>query len=148
MDPLHKNIAYYTHSGSKPCKNAARGELTIGVSFAFLGAKSKSEGAPLEIVIPSEGIGWDAEAAAIVAGTDYEDEAKKLLDYAISEQAMEEYNVGYAVLANPGIAKPVKNYTEVVEAAMIDNNFEWSVANRERILAEWAKRYEGKSEAK
>jgi iron(III) transport system substrate-binding protein len=26
MDRLHENIAFYTHSGSKPCKDAARGE--------------------------------------------------------------------------------------------------------------------------
>jgi iron(III) transport system substrate-binding protein len=53
MDRLHQNIAFYTHSGSKPCKDAARGEVPIGVSFAFRGAKSKAEGAPLEIIIPS-----------------------------------------------------------------------------------------------
>ena len=28
MDGLHKNIAWYTHSGSKPCKQAARGPRT------------------------------------------------------------------------------------------------------------------------
>jgi len=69
MDQLHQNIDHYTHSGSKPCKQAARGEVAIGVSFAFRGAKSKAAGAPLEIVIPSEGIGWDMEATAIVNGT-------------------------------------------------------------------------------
>ena len=55
MDGLHDNIAYYTHSGSKPCKDAARGEVPIGVSFAFRGAKSKAEGAPLEIIVPDRG---------------------------------------------------------------------------------------------
>ena len=69
MDNLHKNIAWYTHSGSKPCKQAARGETPIGISFAFRGAKSKAAGAPLEIVLPKEGVGWDMEATAIVKGT-------------------------------------------------------------------------------
>ena len=41
MDRLHKNISHYTHSGSKPCKQAAAGEVPIGVSFAFRGARSK-----------------------------------------------------------------------------------------------------------
>jgi len=62
MDALHTNIARYTHSGSKPCKLAAAGEIPIGVSFAFRGAKSKADGAPLEIIVPSEGVGWDMEA--------------------------------------------------------------------------------------
>ena len=70
MDKLHQNISHYTHSGSKPCKQAAAGEVPIGVSFAFRGAKSKAQGAPLDIIVPSEGVGWDMEATAIVKGTD------------------------------------------------------------------------------
>lgn len=148
MDALDKNINTYTHSGSKPCKDAARGETTIGISFAFRSAKSKNEGAPIETVIPTEGIGWDAEAAAMVKDTDYPEAVKKLLDYAISDAAMKEYNVGYAILAVPGIAKPVKNYPPEVAEKLIENDFEWSAANRERILAEWQKRYASKSEKK
>ncbi|MFX6759932.1 ABC transporter substrate-binding protein, partial [Acinetobacter baumannii] len=33
MDALHENIAQYTHSGSKPCKQAGAGEFPIGISF-------------------------------------------------------------------------------------------------------------------
>lgn len=148
MDRLHENIAYYTHSGSKPCKDAARGEVTIGVSFAFRGAKSKGEGAPIAVVLPKEGSGWDMEAAAIVAGTDYPDEAQKLLDWAVTPEAMKEYNVGYAVIAIPALAKPVPDYPAGALEAMIDNDFEWAALNRERILKEWAQRYDTKSEPK
>lgn len=148
MDRLDKNITYYTHSGSKPCKDAARGEVPVGVSFAFRGANSKTEGAPLEVILASEGVGWDMEASAIIADTDYPDEARKLMDFAVSEAAMKEYNVGYAVLALPGIAKPVENYPANASEAMLDLDFEWSANNRERILAEWSKRYDAKSEAK
>ncbi len=145
MDALHENIAYYTHSGSKPCKDAARGEVAIGISFAFRGAKSKAAGAPIEIIIPEEGVGWDMEAAAIVEGTDYPDEARTLMDWAISEDAMRMYNEGYAVVGITSIAKPVKYFPENIIDKMIDNDFEWAARNRERILAEWSKRYEGKS---
>jgi len=31
---------------------------------------------------------------------------------------------------------------------LIKNNFAWASENRERILAEWTKRYDGKSEKK
>jgi len=62
MDALHENIARYTHSGSKPCKMAGAGEIPIGVSFAFRGAKEKAAGAPIDIIVPSEGVGWDMEA--------------------------------------------------------------------------------------
>ncbi len=148
MDGLHENIARYTHSGSKPCKLAAAGEIPIGISFAFRAAKSKAEGAPLEIVIPKEGIGWDMEATAIVKGTKNMDAAKTLVDWSISKKANEMYNEGYAVVAMPGIAKPVEHFPPNVAEKMIDNDFEWAASNRERILAEWQKRYDSKSEAK
>ncbi|MCT7654392.1 ABC transporter substrate-binding protein [Oceanimonas sp. NS1] len=42
MDGLHQNIANYTHSGSKPCVQAASGEATIGISMAYRGPASSS----------------------------------------------------------------------------------------------------------
>ncbi|TCO74070.1 putative 2-aminoethylphosphonate ABC transporter substrate-binding protein [Rhodovulum euryhalinum] len=148
MDALHENIGAYTHSGSKPCKMAAAGETVIGVSFAFRGAKSKAEGAPIEIIIPEEGIGWDMESTAIVAGTDNLEAAQTLVDWSITPKAMEMYNVGYAVVAIPGIAKPVEHFPPNIPEKMIDNDFEWAANNRDAILAEWTKRYDTKSEPK
>ena len=148
MDALHENIARYTHSGSKPCKLAASGEIPIGVSFAFRGAKSKADGAPLEIIVPSEGVGWDMEATAIIAGTGELEAAQKLVDFTVTKEAMEMYNVGYAVVAMPGVAKPVEHFPEGLLDAMIDNDFEFAANNRAEILKEWQSRYDGKSEPK
>ncbi|MCB1480532.1 MAG: putative 2-aminoethylphosphonate ABC transporter substrate-binding protein [Rhodobiaceae bacterium] len=148
MDALHENIAAYTHSGSKPCKMAAAGEIPIGVSFAFRGAKSKADGAPIEIIVPSEGVGWDMEATAIVAGTSKLEAAKTLVDWSITKTANEMYNTGYAVVAMPGVAKPVKFFPENLTEKMIDNDFEFAANNRAAILEEWAKRYDSKSEPK
>lgn len=148
MDALHNNIARYTHSGSKPCKLAAAGEIPIGVSFAFRGAKSKAAGAPIEIIVPSEGVGWDMEATAIVAGTDDLEAAKTLVDWTVTKKANELYNSGYAVVAYPGVAKPVEHFPDNLLEKMIDNDFEFAANNRKAILAEWQKRYDSKSEPK
>ncbi|MDD9822035.1 MAG: putative 2-aminoethylphosphonate ABC transporter substrate-binding protein [Gammaproteobacteria bacterium] len=148
MDGLHRNIARYTHSGSKPCKLAAAGEIPIGISFAFRGARSKEAGAPIEIIIPSEGIGWEMEASAIIAGTDKLEAAKTLMDWSISRKAMEMYNTAYAVVGYRGIAKPVKHFPPETVSAMIDNDFEFAANNRKRILTEWQRRYDSKSEPK
>ncbi len=148
MDALHNNIARYTHSGSKPCKLAAAGEIPIGISFAFRGAKSKAAGAPLEIIVPEEGVGWDMEATAIVAGTANLEAAQTLVDWSVTKTANEMYNTGYAVVAMPGVAKPVEHFPENLLEKMIDNDFEFAANNRKRILAEWQNRYDGKSEAK
>lgn len=146
MDALNQNIHSYMHSGSKPCKDAARGEIAIGISFDFRGAQEKTRGAPIEVVLPEEGIGWEAEAAAIVAGTEKADAARRLLDFSVSDAAMKLYNRGYAILAVPGIAESVKNFPADVDKKMIENDLAWAAANRERILTEWSKRYDRKSE--
>lgn len=148
MDALHENIARYTHSGSKPCKLAAKGEIPIGVSFAYRGAKSKNSGAPLEVIAPSEGVGWDLESFGIVRNTKNVDAARKLADWSVTKRANEIYNEEYAVVAMPGVAKPVKNFPPGIEGKMIKNDFQWAADNRIRVLDEWRKRYDGKSEPK
>jgi iron(III) transport system substrate-binding protein len=148
MDALHENIGAYTHSGSKPCKQAAAGEVPIGVSFAFRGAKSKADGAPIEIIVPSEGVGWDMEATAIIKGTKNLEAAKTLADWSISLKANKMYNDAYAVVGIPGVAKPVEHFPENLVDSMIDNDFEFAASNRARILEEWQKRYDSKSEPK
>lgn len=61
MQRLDQNIAHYTHSGSKPCVQAGMGEVAIGISMATRGAKLKTQGAPLDVIVPN-GIGWESEA--------------------------------------------------------------------------------------
>ncbi|GLQ30711.1 putative 2-aminoethylphosphonate ABC transporter substrate-binding protein [Litoribrevibacter albus] len=148
MDGLHQNISRYTHSGSKPCKLAASGETAIGISFAYRGANLIKKGAPLELIIPSEGIGWEIEATAILNTTKKMAAAKKLVDWSITKTANELYNQGYAVVAYPGVAKPVEHFPAEVGEKMIKNDFEWAAKNRDKILSEWQKRYDSKSEPK
>jgi iron(III) transport system substrate-binding protein len=148
MDALHDNIARYTHSGSKPCKLAAAGETAIGVSFAFRGARSKAAGAPIDVIFAKEGIGWELEAAAIIAGTDKLEAAKTLMDWSVTKKANIMYNVAYAVVGYKGVAKQVPHFPPNVLDHMIENDFEFAANNRKRILAEWQKRYDSKSDPK
>lgn len=148
MDGLHKNIARYTHSGSKPCKLAAAGEIPIGISYAYRAAKLKNKGAPLDVIVPTEGVGWEMEAAGIVKGTKKLEAAKKLMDFSVSLKGNELYNKSFAVVAMPGVAKPVKNFPPEIEERMIDNDLSWAAANRSVILKEWSSRYDVKSDPK
>ena len=64
------------------------------------------------MAFPSEGLGWDMEAAAIVKGTDKMEAAQKLMDWAVTRDANTLYNDSYAVVAMPGVAKPVAELSE------------------------------------
>lgn len=148
MDALHENIAVYTHSGSAPCVQAARGERVAGIALDMRGASEKTKGAPLEVVIPKEGTGWEMEAFSIVKGTKNLEIAKKIADWAATKGANELYSKTYAVVAMPGVVNYPPNYPATAEKQMIKNDFNWMAENRERILAEWTKRYEAKAAPK
>ena len=148
MDSLHDNIAQYTHSGSKPCNMAAAGEYVVGITFEYHGHKNKAQGAPIDLVFPKEGLGWDLESFAIHKGTKKLAAAKKLADWASSKDAMALYGKNFAVTAQPGVAEKLANIPADYESRLIKMNFNYAAANRERILAEWNKRYDVKSEKK
>jgi iron(III) transport system substrate-binding protein len=148
MDKLHQNMARYTHSGSKPCRLAAAGEVPIGISIAFRGARLIKKGAPHELVVPEEGIGWEVEASGILKTSKKVEAAKKLMDWHISPAAMKVFNEYLPILAIPEIAKPVEHFPSNIQEKMIDNDFNWAAENRKRILSKWQERYDSKSEPK
>src|SRR5260370_31232571 len=98
MDALHQNIAQYIHSGSAPCVQAAKGERLIGIGLDTRGASEKTKGAPLDLIVPKEGLGWELEATAIVKGTKNLEAAKKLADWAVTKKANELYAKTYPIV--------------------------------------------------
>ncbi|MBC7436343.1 MAG: putative 2-aminoethylphosphonate ABC transporter substrate-binding protein [Bdellovibrionales bacterium] len=146
MDALHENIAQYTHSGSKPCNMAASGEYVMGISFEYRGNTNKAKGAPIDLIFPKEGLGWDLEAFAIHKGTKNLAAAQKLADWASSKDAMMLYGKNFAITAQPGLAPPLANVPKDYEARLVKMDFVKTAQSRERVLAEWTRRYNSKSE--
>jgi len=146
MDALHENIAQYTHSGSKPCNMAASGEYVMGISFEYRGNTNKAKGAPIDLIFPKEGLGWDLEAFAIHKGTKNLAAAQKLADWASSKDAMMLYGKNFAITAQPGLAPPLANVPKDYEARLVKMDFVKTAETRERVLAEWTKRYNSKTE--
>jgi iron(III) transport system substrate-binding protein len=148
MDALHENIAIYTHSGSQPCARAGQGEFPIGVSFEYRAVTTKKSGAPIDIIFPSEGLGWDLEASGIMKATKKVDAARKLMDWLATPEAMALFSKNFAVVAIPGVAKPLDFVPADYEKRLVKNDFAWEAKNRDKILAEWMKRYDAKSAPK
>lgn len=146
LDKLHDNIAAYTHSGSKPCKLAGTGEAVIGISFGYRGLQQKKKGEPIETVFPKEGSGWDLEANALVNKKAIKPEAMVFLDWAVSMEAMKEYAQSFAITGYPTGQPVPAGFPADPTKQMIKNDFDWAAKNRDHILAEWTRRYDGKSE--
>ena len=148
MDALHQNIGIYTHSGSKPCRQAGAGEFPVGLSFEYRANKTKKDGAPIDIVFPKEGLGWDVEATAIMKTSKKQEAAKVLADWAVTPDANKLYAANFAILALPEAQEKHEFIPADLEKRLAKNDFGWAAANRDRILTEWARRYESKAEKK
>jgi len=146
LSELHENVKQYTHSGSKPARMAAAGECIVGVSFGFTAINQKNQGAPVEIVFPLEGSGWDLEANALIKKDDINPAAKVFLDWAIADETMELYSRNYPIVTN-GRASTYEGFPDLdpVEQ-LIENDLKWIAANRENILDRWTRMFDGKSE--
>jgi iron(III) transport system substrate-binding protein len=148
MDGLHENIAQYMHSGSRPCAAAANGEYVVGISFEYRANREKAQGKPIELVFPKEGLGWDLEAIGIYKGTKNAAAAQKLMDWAASDAAMALYAKNFAIVAVPSQSQPLPNVPANYGSMLVKNDFDWASKNRDKILAEWSKRYESKAAPK
>jgi iron(III) transport system substrate-binding protein len=148
MDGLHENIAQYMHSGSRPCAAAANGEYVAGISFEYRANREKAQGKPIELVFPKEGLGWDLEAIAIHKGTKNMAASQKLMDWAASDAAMKLYAKNFAIVAVPALSEPLPNVPADYAKRLAKNDFAWAAKNRDKILAEWSKRYESKAAPK
>ncbi|HEY5862609.1 MAG TPA: putative 2-aminoethylphosphonate ABC transporter substrate-binding protein, partial [Casimicrobiaceae bacterium] len=74
--------------------------------------------------------------------------AQKLADWASSKDAMLLYGKNFAITAQPGVAAPLDNVPADYASRLVKNDFSWAAKNRDKILAEWSKRYESKAAPK
>ena len=148
LDKLNQNVAQYMHSGSKPCKAAGQGEFPIGISFDYRAVKQKNDGEPIEPVFPVEGSGWDVEANALIKKAEIKDVSKTFLDWAISPEVMAKYAGSFSITSVKTDVPLPQGFIADPEKQLAENDLRWAAANRDRILAEWTKRFDAKSEPK
>ena len=89
LKDLDKNISQYTKSGFAPARNVARGEATVGIGFLHDYALEKENGAPIELVVPCEGSGYEIGGVSILKGARNLENAKLFVDWALSKEAQE-----------------------------------------------------------
>lgn len=141
LEKLHANIASYEHSGSKPAKMAASGEAVIAISFCYASLQQLRRDAPIEVVFPREGSGWELEATALVKRTNIKPAARTFIDWATSRNAVAIYGRAYGVVSRDDVKPDDQGYPPDPLKQMAPNDLHWAAAHRERILAEWTRRF-------
>jgi len=142
LKKLDKNIFQYTRSGSKPGKNAAIGEIPIGIGYAHDQVKLIAQGYPLIITFPSEGTGYEIASISLIKGGPQTELAKKLYDWALTERAAEIYASVYVC---PFVDVELKEGAiPISKVKTINQDNKWAGENKDRLVARWTDEVFGK----
>ena len=144
LKALHKNVNQYTKSGAAPARAAATGETHgrhhVPARRAWCQAIG---GAPVKIVSPCEGTGYEIGSMSIIKGAKNMDNAKKWYDWALTPEAQSigaQAKVSYQVPSNKNASAPPQapKFTEI---KLINYDFAkyGSSAERTRLLTKWDK---------
>ena len=89
LKELNKNVSQYTKSGNTATRNTARGEASIGIGFLHEHSLEREKGAPVEIIVPCEGTGYEIGGVSVIKGARNPENAKLFVDWALSKEAQE-----------------------------------------------------------
>jgi iron(III) transport system substrate-binding protein len=137
---LHRNVNQYTRSGAAPARAAATGETLVGITFLHDAVTQKVGGAPVELVAPCEGTGYEIGSMSIIRGARNLEQAKRFYDWALSAeaQAIGAEAKSYQLPSNR--ATPIPPEAPRFEnVRLIDYDFaRWgSAQERTRLLDRW-----------
>jgi iron(III) transport system substrate-binding protein len=118
---------------------AASGETPIGIALAYEVETARKQGAPLDVIYPSDGVAWTFEGNALVKGAKNPTNARRFLDWAVSRSAMQ----AYAKWRGTGISRtdvPVSGQT-LSEMNLINLDFVWAAEQKDRLTKKWLERF-------
>jgi len=143
LKALHKNVNQYTKSGAAPARAAAVGESLIGITFQHDAVVQAVGGAPVTIVSPCEGTGYEIGSMSIIKGAKNLENAKKWYDWALGAEAQSigaQAKVSYQVPSNKNAHAPPQA-PKFSEIKLINYDFVkyGSSAERTRLLTKWDK---------
>ena len=137
---MHKNINQYTRSGAAPAKAAAQGETLIGITFLHDLVTMAVGGAPIKLVAPCEGTGYEVGSMSIIKGGKNPKEARMWYDWALTAeaQAIGAESKAYQIPSNLK-AKVPPQAPRLDQTKVIDYDFQkyGSSAERKRLLSKW-----------
>ena len=136
---LDKNLSQVTKSGGAPGRMAASGETPIGVALAYEVEVAKKQGAPIDVIFPSDAVAWTFEGNALVKGAKNPQNARRFLDWAVSKSAME----AYAKWRGTGITRPDVPVSgpSISELKLISLDFVKAAEDKDRLVKKWLEKF-------
>jgi iron(III) transport system substrate-binding protein len=140
LKALHKNINQYTKSGAAPAKAMALGETTAGIAFMHDIMTMVADKAPIKIVAPCEGTGYEIGSMSIIKGAKNLESAQKFYDWALTPAAQKlgAETKQFQVPSNKSTPIPPEA-PKLSEMKLINFDFAkyGSSSERKRLLTKW-----------
>ncbi len=140
MKAMHKNVNQYTKSGAAPARVAATGESLIGITFQHDAVTQAVNGAPVKVVSPCEGTGYEIGSMSIIKGAKNLANARKWYDWALSPEAQAIAGAAKSFQVPSNKKAPVPEQApKLANIKLIDYDFAkyGSSAERTRLLKKW-----------
>lgn len=139
MRKLKSNVQVYTKSGGGGTNPVGLGQAGMGIFFIVDALKTQQAGYDVVVSFPEEGIGAAAEGIALIKGAKHPGLAKKLIDWATTEQMQKffaEYKINF-IPAYPGVETQPTLTAVLKDANVFPIDSEYSGQNRKRIVDRW-----------
>ncbi|MCE5333656.1 MAG: extracellular solute-binding protein [Desulfobacteraceae bacterium] len=145
MEKLHKNVAQYAKSGGAPALLVARGEAAFGITDSTSAYARISEGFPIALAIPKEGVPYLLTTNVIFASTKDPERlaaCKKVIDYIGSLKCQNLIGTYRPIVANPEAVALEKTFGKIT--LQKDFTPEFIVENKARLQKKWQEKFSGK----
>lgn len=128
-------------------KGVADGEYTVGLTWEDPAATYVKNGAPVKVVFPQEGAIFPGESVQIIKGCKHPENAKKFIDYMLSQKIQEQ--AGKELTVRP-LRKNVQlaSYMTPMNSIKLFGNYDeaWVSNNKNAIVAKWNKLLENRKQ--
>jgi iron(III) transport system substrate-binding protein len=144
FETLGKNVPFFSKSSGDPQKKVIAGEMAVSIaplSKALISMKTMS---PTQAIFPKDGIPWSPAGMAIFRNAKNPSAARAFVDWALSvegQKIIQEKDPRIMVRSEIAIPKEMDGF---VMADLIPVDIIKIGADRQQILATWAKRVTGK----
>jgi iron(III) transport system substrate-binding protein len=138
LKALNPNIQTYTQSGTAPSGALGVGETPLALQFSPGFLKLVDEGFPVQVVFPSEGVGYEVAAMSILKDAANLDDAKALVDWMTSAEGQQQLSaektyflpIHSDVSAGEGIPT-------LDEITLVTYDPAFASENRQRLVDRW-----------
>ncbi|HEX4840792.1 MAG TPA: extracellular solute-binding protein, partial [bacterium] len=141
MKALDKNVAVYTEHGAGGAIPIATGQAATGTFFIVDALDIQDKGYPVVITFPQEGTSDTVEAIALIKGAKHPDQAKRLIDWAVSDKMQSLYatlRINF-LPTSTRVEVPASVKLTLKRAKVINYDLQWVGQNRKRLVDRFVK---------